>query len=546
MTRYSRGRAVAAALATVLALIAAPRTAVAAPAAQPLSWGSCVRGPDDSAGRELEAAGARCARLAVPLDHTRPGGRTVTVALARIPAADTAHRIGTLVVNEGGPGDPVIDFLPARRTALGATGARFDLVGVDPRFTGRSTPLDCGWETGSYFRSAGHDRAGFRRTAAFEQDLARRCRTRADARDLLPHASTRNVARDLELVRAALGEQRLSYLGISYGTYLGEVYTAMFPGRTDRMVLDGVHEPGHLAPWPEYGTESANEAALRHWAAWAAARNGTYGLGASADDVLATVAGIAGASAHRPLRVGDYLLDEHVVPVLFYGVLGADTEATDAQIAVMTGTLKKAATEGRAEPDPALAELLPSLLSAQSSAYASAQTAFLCADTPGPHDAEVFWHAVQRSRHRHPLFGPLLNNTTPCAFWDPPREGPTTVDGDTPALMLNATGDPRVPYNEAQAMHTRWPSSRMITVTDSFRHAVYGTDYGNACVNDAVNAYLASGNLPPTDLKCTAGRPDRVDSMRTTSADVVRPTIVNGTELGHLDGLREWLRLPHR
>ncbi|MEU3354389.1 alpha/beta fold hydrolase [Streptomyces sp. NPDC037389] len=526
MTRHLRGRAVAAALATVFALIAAPRTTAAASAVQQPAWGSCVRGSDDSAGRELEAAGARCAQLAVPLDHTRPGGRTLTVALARIPAADTAHRVGALVVNEGGPGDPVIDFLPARRAALGTTGARFDLVGVDPRFTGRSTPLDCGWDTGSYFRSAGHDRAGFRRTAALEQDLARRCRARAGARDLLPFASTRDVARDLDLVRAALGEQRLSYLGISYGTYLGEVYTAMFPGRTDRMVLDGVHEPGHLAPWPEYGTESVNEEALRHWATWAAARNGTYGLGVSADAVLSTVAQITAASAQRPLRVGDYLLDEHVVPVLFYGVLGDDTEATDAQIAVMTGTLRQAATTGRAEPDPGLAELLPSLLSAQGSAYASAQTAFLCADTPGPRDTEVFWHAVQRSRQRHPLFGPLLNNTTPCAFWAPPRERPTTIGGDTAALMVNATGDPRVPYDEARAMHTRWPSSRMITVTDSFRHAVYGADYGNACVNDTINAYLASGNLPPADLKCAAGRPERMGHSKPTTSPEI-PTVAS-------------------
>ncbi|WP_308297023.1 hypothetical protein [Streptomyces sp. UNOB3_S3] len=98
-----------------------------------------MRGPDDSAGRELEAAGARCARLAVPLDHTRPGGRTVTVALARIPAADAAHRIGTLVVNEGGLGDPVIDFLPARRTALGTTGARFERTPSATRSTAPNT-----------------------------------------------------------------------------------------------------------------------------------------------------------------------------------------------------------------------------------------------------------------------------------------------------------------------------------------------------------------------------------------------------------------------
>ncbi|MFD9793173.1 alpha/beta hydrolase [Streptomyces sp. NPDC059070] len=493
-----------------------PATAAARPGAPP-AWHSCVRDPQDAPGRELAAAGGRCAEITVPLDHFRPGGTKIRVAVARVPATDARHRIGTLVVNEGGPGDPVIDYLMDRHAALGKLAARFDLVGVDPRFVGRNDPLDCRWPTSAYFRSAGTGRAGFDAMAAFERGLADRCRRAAGA--LLPYASTRDAARDLDAVRAALGERRISYLGISYGTYLGEVYSAMFPGRTDRVVFDGVHEPGRLAPWPEYGTEGANEDALRHWAAWAAPRDAAYGLGTTTDAVLATVGRIQAAAARTPLRVGAYRLDEHVVPLLLYGVLGDDRAESDAEIAVMVGTLRRAAESGRADPDPALADLLPSLFTGRDSAYGSTQTAFLCADTPGPRDPEVFRRAVERGRARHPLFGPLLNDITPCPFWPRPRERPTVVDNDVPALMVNATHDPRVLYSEARAMHTKWPSSRLITVRGSYRHAVYGVSYGNACVNDAVNAYLADGRLPATDTSCPGARPP--DLTSTASPDQV-------------------------
>jgi pimeloyl-ACP methyl ester carboxylesterase len=450
----------------------------------------------------LAAAGGQCSAVRVPLDYGRPGGRTITVAIARIAATDSAHRIGTLVVNEGGPADPVIDYLSERRAALGDTGARFDLVGIDPRFTGRNAPLDCGWQTATYFRSAGADRAGFDRMTAFERGLAGQCAKSAG--DLLPYASTRNAARDMDVVRGVLGERRISYLGVSYGTYLGEVYTAMFPGRTDRVVLDGVHEPSRLAPWPEYGTEQENDDALRSLAGWIAARDGTYGLGDTADAVLGGIAGIEAAAAKRPLEVGPYRLDEHLVPIVLLGMLGGDQEAVDPYLAVIVRTLKEAADTGRADPDPVTADYLASL--GADGGYGSTQTAYLCADTPGPRDPEVFWRAIQRSRTAHPLFGPILNDVTPCAFWAPPRERPTVVGGDVPSLMVNATGDPRVPYSEALAMHAKWPSSRLITVEGSSRHGVYGTNYANSCVNGKVNAYLATGTLPAADISCPATR----------------------------------------
>ncbi|MEU3510886.1 alpha/beta fold hydrolase [Streptomyces longwoodensis] len=137
-------------------------------------------------------------------------------------------RDGTLLYNPGGPG------LPHLRRAVPTVAARYDVVGRDPRFVGRSTPLDCHWPAVG-IGSAGTNRGTFDRTVRLAEDLASRC---AGQRPVLPHASTRNTARAMNAVRAALGERRISYLGSSYGTYLGQVYTQLFLGRTDRVVLD--------------------------------------------------------------------------------------------------------------------------------------------------------------------------------------------------------------------------------------------------------------------------------------------------------------------
>ncbi|MFC5031866.1 alpha/beta hydrolase [Streptomyces sp. DSM 41987] len=116
---------------------------------QSLAWKSCVLGPDDDTGQELEKAGARCADVIVPLDYADHGGRTITVAVSRIKATDTAHRIGSLLLNTGGPGGQDIGDPPWVHDAMKDAGGRYDIVGMDPRFVGRSTPLDCGWPTGS-------------------------------------------------------------------------------------------------------------------------------------------------------------------------------------------------------------------------------------------------------------------------------------------------------------------------------------------------------------------------------------------------------------
>lgn len=493
--------------AAALALTALPAAARTAPDPlaryhqQHLTWRSCVLGPDDTTGKELEQAGARCADVTVPLDYSDPGGRKISVAISRIRATDTGRRVGPLLLNGGGPGGPSLGDAPWVREAMKDVAARYDVVGVDPRFVGRSTPLDCRWPTGSAWRGAGGDRTGFDRMAAFSKELAARCR--ADAGDALPHATTRNTARDMDVVRAALGARRISYLGYSYGSYLGEVYTSMFPGRTDRVVLDGVIDPDRYSARLWRGVEASNRHALKGWASWAAARDTAYGLGGTRAEVLATVERIRAAAARTPLRLGAHRLDEHVMPVVALNGLSQHNDTAYGDFAQGVRDMLRASQRQRVTPSPWLAGVLEFVLTDTDSPYGSAQTAIVCGDNAAPRDPEVYWRDVQRHRAEDPLFAPVTHNLNPCAFWDRPRERPTRIRGDLPALLVNATGDPRTYYDGAEALRDRWPSSRLVTLNGADQHGVYGI-YGSACVDDAVNAYLARGRLPVRDIDCTA------------------------------------------
>lgn len=466
----------------------------------PLDWKSCVQGSGDAVGKELDRAGARCAELTVPLDHSKPGGRTIKLALSRLPATDRAHRVGTMVLNSGGPGESGVDMPLRTRAAMKDVAARYDLVGLDPRFVGRSTPLDCGWPVGLWLRSAGSTRARFGHQVAVQRNLAERC-ARSNA-DVLPYANTRDTARDLDLVRRVLGERRISFLGYSYGGYLGAVYTQMFPGRTDRVVLDSPGDPATWGPRATRGTEDEAERALRGWAVWAARRHGTYGLGATPARVLATVNAIVAAAQDRPLRVGPYEVDDQAVPYVIFVGSGSDRPEARAEFASTVRTLNEAAHGRSAKPGPELDGLLAFVLTSAGSPPASPAAAIICGDRAAPRDPDVYWNDVQRGRRRHPLFGPLKNTIWPCAFWPTqPRESLTRVANPTPALVVSATGDTATTYEGGRAMHRALTGSRLLTLRGATAHGIYG-EYGNACVDATVNAYLATGVLPGTDPVC--------------------------------------------
>ncbi|WP_243711142.1 alpha/beta hydrolase [Actinomadura sp. KC216] len=500
--------AVALAAAMAATVLASPSPAAARQAGdlnrfhqQRLHWKACTLGPGDQVGKDLDEAGARCADVTVPLDYSRPDGRTIKIAISRLKASGEEPRLGMMLLNGGGPA-PAIDMPPYMRRLMGAAGPRYDLVGMDPRSLGRSAGVDCGWGVGTWIKGAGTTRHSFEQSARFAKDLADRC-ARTD-RGLLPHISTRNIARDMDIVRGALGERKMSYNGASYGTYLGGVYATMFPGRLERVVLDSSMDPYTWGPRLISAAVDVNEEALAAWAGWAAERDGEYGLGATEAEVVKLVHRILAVSAKRPLEIGPYRLDATLVPTLMIDNLGTDEEPARASLAESVRVMREAAAGRFAEPTPDLAAELAFLTAAtpEDASVGSGQASIICGDVAAPRDPAVYWRDVQRHRRAAPMFGPVGYNIGPCAYWPTrPAEPPTMIKADLPALMVAATGDTRTTYRSNQLLHGLLRGSRMITL-DAYVHAPYQRGYPNACINDRVEDYLLTGRLPTGDLTC--------------------------------------------
>ncbi len=466
---------------------------------QSIGWHGCQTGPDDKLGKGLDSVGAQCGEVRVPLDYSRPDGRSITVAMSRIKATDPAHRRGVLLINPGGPGVPGMEQV-ALGQAIPDVAARYDLIGMDPRFVGRSTPLTCAWKTDTFLRSAGPTRETFDESAALAKDLADGC-VRSN-RELLPYASTRNTARDMDVIRAALGEQRISYLGVSYGTYLGAVYLQMFGSHADRVVLDAAVDPRFFGPGLIARTAPAAATALEHWAAWAAGHDAQYGLGATTAGVLATVNRINQDAARHPLRVGEYTVDEHLLPYFLFASLAQDGEEAYASLAADVRVLDEAAHGAKADPPQSMEQFLAGVSTGSGAATDRAGTPIVCADRAASHDPETYLRDIEAHRADEPLFGPLARDITPCAYWpSAPAEPPTVVHNDVPVLMVGAAGDPVAPYTGQRAMHRALAGSRLVTLRGSYRHTVY-LAAGSACVDGTVNRYLVDGVLPGHDTTC--------------------------------------------
>ncbi|MFE4974336.1 alpha/beta hydrolase [Kitasatospora sp. NPDC056651] len=507
----------ASALAAALALSAATALAAAAPAApaaqssdasssaqssadplerfrrQPLAWSACQE-------PQLAAAGAECAALTVPLDYREPRGRTLSLAVSRIRSADPAKRRGVLQTNPGGPGERGLDMPVALRERLApAAAAAYDLVGMDPRGVGAGGGLDCGLTRGTWLRSAGAGRAGFDQAWSLAKADADACWSKYP--DLLPHLTTRNTARDVDVLRAALGEQRTSFFGQSYGALLGAVYAQLFPQRVDRLVLDSGLDPARYGIGLFQDMAGANERALDGFAAWAAARDADYRLGATPAAVRATVEGLVRRAEAAPIAIDGFRLDGALLPVLL-AVFQSD-DRDDALYADALRRLLDAADGRPVQAGEALHEALAMLLlpSPEGGAGLASTAAVLCDDVAVPRSAQWYREAVERSRAAEPVFGPVYNGPTPCASWrGAPLEAPVEVRTAVPALQLHATGDTHAPYRGALALHDRLPGSRLVTVPGRV-HTLYLNAY-SACADAAVDAYLSTGALPASDTVC--------------------------------------------
>ncbi|MCX4732025.1 alpha/beta hydrolase [Streptomyces sp. NBC_01363] len=488
--------------------------APAAPAHQRLVWGPCS--PQQ---QELNEAGAQCAKVTVPLDYSDPGGPTIEIAISRIKAgAKHGKRRGVLLSDPGGPGGTGLANTLYLRPALKDVADRYDLIGFDPRFLGESTPIACDPDAPTPAPGpATTRREDFERSVRSARDTARRCEEHGNNARLLPHATSRNVARDMDAIRAALGERRLSYYGVSYGADLGAVYTQMFPRRADRIVIDSSTDP--TATQYELFQRAGRplEEALDAWAGWTARHDGTYRLGRTPAQVRSNVQQLLDGAEQRPVTVSGVRLDAQLLRLVLRQLI--QHEEYDPALAGTVRALTDAAAGRPVEPRPELAAMLELLASPELADSMLGGALFMCGDNGWPaggwpKSPETYWKNMEHSRATQPVFGPLVNSMmAPCAFWtSTSREPATAIGNDVPVLMLQARRDNNVPYEGALALHHRLTGSRLVTA-DIRSHGVYGRGLDGLtpvpCADEAVDDYLRDGTLPGADLTCPRTGEDR-------------------------------------
>lgn len=474
-------------------LLPAPPAVAADPAPASLVWSPCP-----AVGSRLE-----CATVEAPLDHANPGGPRIDLAISRLPAADPARRRGVLLVNPGGPGGSGLG-LPEYIAQLFAGHPRvaqeFDIIGFDPRFVGRSSPATCGLTGADIAILRWPAAAGFSGEVAQARSVARRCATHAGW--AIPYATTADAARDMDLIRAALGEPRLSYLGYSYGTTLGRAYVALFPHRVDRFILDSNTNPEATGRETFRGFGRDFERMLGLFASAAARDDARYGLGSDARTVRRVVDELVARAEEEPLPVGEETFTAAELRTLIFRMLYAENRFD------YLGRFLSVLRAG--QPLPADLAFLVNAGSWETPAPAPADNAvagyFLvtCADSKWPTEIGRYRAEQVRDSRAYPFFGPAAANISPCAFWPEVdrRRMPSVADSRVPVLLINSLGDPATPYAGALATRRMMPNARLVTVPVS-HHAVLG-EYPNACVEDAAVGYLLSGRLPVRDLTCPA------------------------------------------
>jgi pimeloyl-ACP methyl ester carboxylesterase len=440
---------------------------------------------------KADAPDHECATVHVPLDYRRPAEAAITVAISRIRATAPERRRGILLFNPGGPGAEGIDWPVLMRGKLPEdVTEQYDLIGFDPRGVGASSPVSCpAFPSG---RTVARPET-FDLDLAEAREYAEKC---AQSHPTIPHVTTRNTARDMDLIRAVLGERKLSYFGLSYGTYLGAVYTQLFPHRTDRIVLDSAIDPA-LAWRGHYQAAAVNvEAAFRRWTRWAADRDATYHLGATPAAVSKTFWDLVTQADVTPIKIdGETFTGGDIRSNAEYDVFFLRRQAERVVELRKAAETPAGATRRAADIADQTPELEP-----------AGGTAILCNDARWPRDPQIYRRDALRDMKRYPISGYGASNIFPCAFWTNPYAEPaTTVRNNVPALIVQNEWDWATPARPAYALHRAMRGSRFLLVDEGEGHGVYGN--GSSCADAVVNTYLSTGELPQRNEICKAPPP---------------------------------------
>ncbi|MFC9931202.1 alpha/beta hydrolase [Streptomyces sp. NPDC127190] len=454
--------------------------------------------------------GFQCATMKAPLDYTRPGAGEVRLAVARKPATGKARPLGSLLVNPGGPGGSAVGYLE-QYAGIGypaAVRARYDMVAVDPRGVARSEPVQCldGRQMDAYTQTdmTPDDQKERSALVAADKRFAESCG--AHSARLLRHVSTVEAARDMDILRAVLGDPKLNYVGASYGTFLGATYAGLFPDRVGRMVLDGAMDPSLDARRMNLDQTAGFETAFQ----------------AFAKDCVRHTGCPLGGRGTTPAQVGDHLkaffrrLDAHPLPAGDAdGRKLGEALATTGVIAAMydQGTwqeLRDALTSAMRHNDGGgLLALSDSYYERDAGGHYSnlmmANAAVNCLDLPpafaGPEQVRT---ALPQFEKASPVFGDgLAWASLNCAYWPVAATGePHRIEakGAAPIVVVGTTRDPATPYRWARSLAGQLASGRLLTYVGD-GHTAFGR--GSTCIDGAIDTYLLHGTPPPAGKRCT-------------------------------------------
>ena len=459
--------------------------------------------PSPSAGRIAWTdcgGGFQCGTLQVPLDYSNTQGRKISLALLRKPAINTSNRIGSLLMNPGGPGVSGIEFLRSDVRSLSNLNRRFDLVTWDPRGVGESTPIKClsGPELDAYLAidSVLDDPQEKQAAIQSDVDFANACQHLHG--DLLPFLDSASTANDMDQIRQAVGDEKLTYLGFSYGTFIAQWYARLFPTRVRALSLDGVVDPAVPANDAQLAQVRGFEQNLQAFLADCRSRS-SCAYARSGDPGVKLAAAMARLD-NNPLRVGSRQLTRSLAMTgvlltlyvqSFWTFLDQGLTALDRGDGSILLLLADQYNERNAD-------------GTYSNLFNGAYLATYCLDFAVPTDISVYDKLKTSYEQASALFGPWSQYTNyQCAVWParPKREaGPLKVTGTPPILLVGGTNDPATPYADAVAVNKQIEGSVLLT-----RRGNGHTSYdASPCSHAAEDAYLIDLTLPAAGSVCSS------------------------------------------
>ncbi|MFF8725090.1 alpha/beta hydrolase [Streptomyces sp. NPDC015171] len=478
--------------------------------AQQLDWKDCP------APSEAEGGGSapsplpngtpwQCATMKAPLTWSKPKGDTIDIALIRARTSGPASkRIGSLVFNFGGPGGSGVTTLPAFGTDYTTLRTRYDLVSFDPRGVGRSAPVECESDAqlDVYFQQDATPDTGAERVQLLKRTKQFNAACEKNSKPVLPHVRTTDAARDMDLMRQVLGDAKLHYFGISYGTELGGVYAHLFPRHVGRAVLDAVVDPTQTPEQGALGQAKGFQLALDNFAEDCTSKATDCPLGDTAQDVKD--------------RIMKLLADLEKKPIP--GIPPRQLTQTAATNGIAQSLYSKDfweyLTEGLEEAydgDGKILMLLSDSLNGRSengeySNLLAANTAISCSDAKPRYDVDFVERRLPQFRAASPVFGDFMAwGMVSCTDWAVPGAADhpdVSAPGAAPIVVIGNTGDPATPYEGARKMVSALGKGVGVQLTYKGQgHGAY--DSKNKCVQSAVNGYLLNGKVPKAGLVCS-------------------------------------------